>query len=78
MVVGCDLMVRWSWVVAVIVRWSANVVRRVWVVGHGAVFLMELWVSVWVFIDLLVMATGWWVWVVVGLGCGGLRCSRSA
>ena len=52
--------------------------------GHSAVFLMELWVSVWVFINLLVegcesnlVAAGWWV---VGLGRSGSGswCSRSA
>ena len=43
--------------------------------GHGALFLMELWVSVRVFTDLLVegcesnlVVAGWWV---VGLGCIG-------
>ena len=30
------------------------------VVGHGAVFLMELWVSVWVFTNLLVVVARWW------------------
>ena len=68
MVVGSGLMVRWSWVVAAIVRWSAIVARWAWVMGHGAVFLMELWVLVQVFTDLLVAAAGWWV---VGLGHSG-------
>ena len=67
------MIVRWAWVVGPTVRWLQF--WFLWVVGHGALFLMELWVSVRVFTDLLVegcesnlVVVGWWV---VGLGCIG-------